>query len=164
MGEKKSSASRLMATFGLKIKSCTGGPTFQNVMASTHWQSKLSQRGTWVARGLRASMWCPDNNIQVKKSLWTYRHRRSKWGKNQKCILLLPNVHKEVLPNSVCELLVTPTSRMGILGTFSWPCSPCPGCKRELWDESGLHLPVVFPVQRIVLGNSWSPRIWGQFL
>lgn len=117
----------------------------------------------WIARGLWAILWCPDNNSQVKKSLWTYRHRRSQWGKNQKCFLMLPNVHKEVLPNSVSELFVTPTSRMGILGTFGWPCSPCHGYKTPSC-KSGLYLPVVFPVQRIVLGNSWSPGIWGQFL
>ena len=100
---------------------------------------KGKSEGKWAAGGLWAIIRGPGHNSQGEKKLWTIWTLESQWGKDQKRISPLPNIHKEVLVSSVCELVVTPTSRMGTLGTFSWPCSPCcgydiPPCK------SGLHL------------------------
>lgn len=122
---------------------------------------KVESEGKWVPRTLSYCM-IPRSCSQVQKRLWTHRDWRAQWGMNCKDILLLPNIHEEVLTNSVCEL-VNSASKMGIRGILVGPAHHVIGTIYSY--NSGLHLcSVMYPIPKVVVGNSWSPGIWGHFL
>lgn len=116
-GGWKSSISWLMGMFGLKIKPECQDQPFKECHSKHVLAVKVESERRWVPRGLPTIMWCPDHNSQVQKRPWTYRDWRTQRGRNWKGILRFPNIHEEVLPNSVCDKLVAiSASKMGIPG------------------------------------------------
>ena len=130
----------------------------------------------WVARGLSVIMMSQVTIAKWRKVL-DIQKLESSVGKNWKSILLLPNIHKAVLPNNVDELVLTPAISLlaewgfwGLLFGLSHHLGWCILNKEWWWEIPGplgsedvLHKWSTEHLLLWISGGSLATRNWFNF-